>query len=88
MPSSLPSFLIKIAQTRNLPIDSSEFDDINYDEEIENIYSAGNIKKLVENEMAVSVEDVLARRTRLLFLDARRANHCGTAGCTTHGRGA
>jgi glycerol-3-phosphate dehydrogenase len=66
-------FPYKDCQTKNLPIDSSEFDDINYDEEIENIYSAGNIKKLVENEMAVSVEDVLARRTRLLFLDARRA---------------
>ena len=59
--------------TKNLPINNSEFDGINYDDEIKNIYSAGNIKKFVENEMAVSIEDVLARRTRLLFLDAKRA---------------
>ncbi|HEX5150001.1 MAG TPA: glycerol-3-phosphate dehydrogenase/oxidase [Parafilimonas sp.] len=66
-------FPYKDCRTKNLPIASSEFDNINYDDEIGNIYSAGNIKKFVENEMAVSVEDVLARRTRLLFLDAKRA---------------
>jgi glycerol-3-phosphate dehydrogenase len=66
-------FPYKDCVTRNLPINSSQFDNINYDDELENIYSAGNIKKYVENEMAVSVEDVLARRTRLLFLDAKRA---------------
>ena len=66
-------FPYKTCVTKNLPINSSEFDNINYDREIEDIYSAGNIKKFIENEMAVSVEDVLARRTRLLFLDAKRA---------------
>jgi glycerol-3-phosphate dehydrogenase len=54
-------------------IESSEFDTINYDDPIEKIYSPGSIKKFVENEMAVSIEDVLARRTRLLFLDATAA---------------
>lgn len=32
-----------------------------------------DIKYFVENEMAMTVEDVLARRTRLLFLDAKEA---------------
>ena len=32
-----------------------------------------NIKKFIENEMAITVEDILTRRTRLLFLDAKLA---------------
>jgi len=59
--------------TKNLPICGSEFDNINYDDSIEEIYSTENIKKFIENEMAVTVEDVLARRTRLLFLNATAA---------------
>jgi glycerol-3-phosphate dehydrogenase len=59
--------------TKNLPIHSSEFDNIDYDDGIEKIYSAENIKKFVEEEMAVSIEDILARRTRLLFLDVKKA---------------
>jgi len=59
--------------TKNLSIHSSEFDNINYDDAIEKIYSANNIKKFIEEEMAMSIEDILARRTRLLFLDAKLA---------------
>jgi glycerol-3-phosphate dehydrogenase len=57
--------------TKNLPIHNSRFDNINYDESIEKIYSAENIKKFIEEEMAMVIEDVLARRTRLLFLDVK-----------------
>ncbi len=66
-------FPFKNCITKNLKIASSEFDDINYDDAIEKIYSAENIKKFVEDEMAMSIEDILARRTRLLFLDANAA---------------
>jgi glycerol-3-phosphate dehydrogenase len=59
--------------TRTLQIEGSEFDVIDYDAPIETIYSAANTKKFIEEEMAVSIEDVLARRTRLLFLDAGKA---------------
>ena len=40
--------------------------------------SPEDLKYFVEEEMAITVEDVLARRTRLLFLDAAKAN--GVAG--------
>lgn len=66
-------FAFKDCVTKHLAIESSEFDTINYDDEYEKIYSAENIKKFIENEMAITVEDVLARRTRLLFLDAKAA---------------
>jgi glycerol-3-phosphate dehydrogenase len=59
--------------TKNLRIHSSEFDNINYDDALEKIYSEENIKKFVEEEMAVSIEDILARRTRMLFLDVKKA---------------
>jgi glycerol-3-phosphate dehydrogenase len=36
-------------------------------------YTKAEIKWVVENEMALTVEDVLARRIRLLFLDAKAA---------------
>jgi glycerol-3-phosphate dehydrogenase len=36
-------------------------------------YTKAEIKWVVENEMAMTVEDVLARRIRLLFLDAKAA---------------
>ena len=52
---------------------------------IEKIYSAENIKKFVEDEMAVSIEDIFARRTRLLFLDARKAIAGSTDGCKSNG---
>ncbi len=66
-------FSYKDCVTKNLQIESSEFDNIDYDDSIEKIYSTGNIKKFIENEMAITVEDILARRTRLLFLDAGAA---------------
>jgi glycerol-3-phosphate dehydrogenase len=37
------------------------------------IYCKGEVIWAVRNEMAMTVEDVLARRTRSLFLDARAA---------------
>jgi glycerol-3-phosphate dehydrogenase len=36
-------------------------------------YTKAEIKWIVENEMAMTVEDILARRIRLLFLDAKAA---------------
>ena len=66
-------FSYKDCITKHLQIESSEFDNIDYDDSIEKIYSVENIKKFIENEMAITVEDILARRTRLLFLDAKAA---------------
>lgn len=66
-------FPYKDCITKNLAIESSAFDNIDYDETIETLYTAENIRKFIEEEMAVSIEDVLARRTRLLFLDAHKA---------------
>jgi glycerol-3-phosphate dehydrogenase len=37
------------------------------------VLSKESIRHFVEEEMAVNIEDVLARRTRLLFLDAKQA---------------
>jgi glycerol-3-phosphate dehydrogenase len=36
-------------------------------------YTKAEVKWIVQNEMAITVEDVLARRIRLLFLDAKAA---------------
>jgi glycerol-3-phosphate dehydrogenase len=36
-------------------------------------YTKAEVIWAVRNEMAITVEDVLARRTRLLFLDAKAA---------------
>ncbi|WP_350456997.1 glycerol-3-phosphate dehydrogenase C-terminal domain-containing protein, partial [Macellibacteroides fermentans] len=36
-------------------------------------YSVGEIIWIVRNEMALTLEDVLARRLRILFLDAKAA---------------
>ena len=36
-------------------------------------YTQAEIKWFVEKEMAITVEDILARRLRLLFLDAKAA---------------
>ena len=36
-------------------------------------YTETDIKYFIQNEMAITVEDILARRTRLLFLDASAA---------------
>ncbi|MEP6513633.1 MAG: glycerol-3-phosphate dehydrogenase/oxidase, partial [Parafilimonas sp.] len=62
-------------RTRHLPIESSEFDNINYadETELEKVYSGQNITKFIKDEMAMTVEDILARRTRLLFLDVNAA---------------
>jgi glycerol-3-phosphate dehydrogenase len=69
----IAKFSYKDCITKHLKIESSEFDNINYDDAIEKIYSAENIKKFIEDEMATIIEDILARRTRLLFLDAKKA---------------
>lgn len=66
-------FTYKDCVTNHLKVESSDFDLINYDDDLEKIYSSENIKKFIEDEMAILVEDILARRTRLLFLDARKA---------------
>lgn len=66
-------FSFKDCVTKHLRIESSEFDGIDYDDAVEKIYSLENIRNFIENEMAVTIEDVLARRTRLLFLDAKAA---------------
>jgi glycerol-3-phosphate dehydrogenase len=39
-------------------------------------YTTDDARNAVRHEMAVCVEDVLARRTRMLFLDARAAAEC------------
>ena len=36
-------------------------------------YTKAEVKWVIENEMAITVEDILARRIRLLFLDAKAA---------------
>jgi glycerol-3-phosphate dehydrogenase len=36
-------------------------------------YNKAEVKWMLQNEMAITVEDILARRIRLLFLDARAA---------------
>jgi glycerol-3-phosphate dehydrogenase len=59
--------------TKSLPVYRSDFDAIDYNEPTEKIYSKENIQKFIDEEMATGIEDVLARRTRLLFLDARQA---------------
>ncbi len=62
-------------KTQHLKIESGEFDHIDYanEGELEKIYSAENITKFIKEEMAMTIEDILARRTRLLFLDANKA---------------
>ena len=36
-------------------------------------YTKAEVKWMIQNEMAITVEDILARRIRLLFLDAKAA---------------
>ncbi len=50
-------------------------DDISLAEKIHPLYAytKAEAKWVIENEMAITVEDVLARRIRLLFLDAKAA---------------
>ncbi len=45
-------------------------------------YTAQDIQYFVEHEMAMTVEDVLARRTRILFLNAKVANEVAPAVAT------
>lgn len=59
--------------TQNLLLEDGEFNNIDYDASIENLYSAETVKSFIDTEMAVCIEDMLARRTRLLFLDAKKA---------------
>jgi len=39
-------------------------------------FNVGQVVWAVRNEMAITIEDVLARRIRLLFLDAQAAIDC------------
>jgi glycerol-3-phosphate dehydrogenase len=50
-------------------------DDITLTEKIHPLYAytKAEVKWVIENEMAITVEDILARRMRLLFLDAKAA---------------
>ncbi len=50
-------------------------EDVTLGEKIHSLYpyTLAEVKWSIENEMAMNVEDVLARRIRLLFLDARAA---------------
>jgi glycerol-3-phosphate dehydrogenase len=54
-------------------------------------YTRAEVKWVVEHEMALMVEDVLARRLRLLFLDAKAAIESAPAvaeiiaSCHAHG---
>jgi glycerol-3-phosphate dehydrogenase len=62
--------------TKTLAIGYSRDDDVgdetNYVHESLH-FTQKDIERFVQKEMAVTIEDVLARRTRLLFLDARAA---------------
>ncbi len=63
--------------TKKLPVaDSGKLIDKNSNDFLETdvVFSDEDIKYFVEEEMAITIEDVLARRTRLLFLDASKAN--------------
>ncbi len=62
--------------TAQLPIQSSLKKQIEYSDDehgLMDLYSSENIRHYIEKEMAVTIEDILARRTRLLFLDAKAA---------------
>ncbi len=61
--------------TQHLSIISASKETMKYDSEenINALYSKENIQHFMNEEMAVTVEDILARRTRLLFLDAKAA---------------
>ncbi len=74
------AFVAKLANndclTAQLPIHSSLKKQIQYGntlDELLELYSIENIRHYVQSEMAVTIEDILARRTRLLFLDANAA---------------
>jgi len=58
--------------TTHLPIVSSRQNNVP-DAMSDAVYSNENIQHFIKEEMAMTVEDILARRTRLLFLDARQA---------------
>jgi glycerol-3-phosphate dehydrogenase len=61
--------------THHLPIEQGEMENIDYANKtrLENVYSGEHISRFITDEMAMRVEDILARRTRLLFLDAKVA---------------
>lgn len=60
--------------TEHLPINSSIENNFYYDDSrLPALYTTERIADFIHNEMAVTVEDILARRTRLLFLDAQAA---------------
>lgn len=59
--------------TQNLPIGKNNQPNNNGFSQTIMEYSEANIRYFVEQEMAMTIEDVLARRTRLLFLNAAGA---------------
>lgn len=64
------------SQTADMPIeDEPEFDTLGLDQELSPDFewTVADIVKSVRFDMARTVEDVLARRTRILFLDAKEA---------------
>ena len=62
----------KVCITKQLPI-GNEKKDGNYFLHTQQALTDADIKQYIEFEMAVTVEDILARRTRILFTDARSA---------------
>jgi glycerol-3-phosphate dehydrogenase len=70
------AFVAKLSKekcvTKDLPIHQSLVETENFLNEKFHC-DENDIKYFVENEMAMTVEDVLARRTRLLFLDVKEA---------------
>ncbi len=69
---------IKPSETQTVELDietPQEFDETGLEEPISEQFewTAADVVKSVRFEMARTVEDVLARRTRILFLDAREA---------------
>ena len=49
-------------------------------------YTKAEVKWMIQNEMAITVEDILARRIRLLFLDAKAAIEAAPAVATLMGK--
>lgn len=62
--------------TKTLPIQNAPIEEANNSSDFLHAdfhFTPKNIQYFIENEMAVKLEDVLARRTRLLFLNANAA---------------
>ncbi len=66
---------LSVYGTDAITINQTMEDDISLSEKIHPLYSytRAEVKWFIENEMAITIEDILARRMRLLFLDAKSA---------------